>query len=58
MVYQVVAFGGGNVALDFFNVGVEKFFNVAAVKADEVVVVLAKFQFVDGFVVVEVAAPQ
>lgn len=52
------AFGLGDQVLAFFDFGVIKLFHGAAAGADEVIVVMAFVEFVDGLAAFEIAAQQ
>ena len=58
MLVQGVAFVAGDGLLQFLDVGIEKFFHAATVQADQVVVVHAFIQLVDGLVGRKAVAPQ
>ena len=58
MVLNDLALGLGNSLLALLDLGVEELFHLAAGGADEVIVVLAFVQFVNGLAALEVAAAQ
>lgn len=58
MIDDFKVFALGDFVLAFFDAGVEEFFDFAAVQADDVVVVVAAIDFVNGFVRLEMVAQQ
>ena len=58
MVCDGKALGLGNRLLAVFDLGVIKFFDLAAVKADNMIVVLAFVEFVDRFAALKLTAAQ
>ena len=58
MVGELVAFQARNVVLEFFDFRIKKLFHAPTVQANQVVVVVAVGQFVDGFVGVKRSAAE
>ena len=58
MVRDSEALGLGNRLLAVFDLGVIKFFDLAAVKANEVIMVLAFVEFIDRLAALKLAATQ
>jgi len=58
MVGDLETLGVGNIVLTLLNTGVVKLFNAAAIKAHQVVMVLALVEFIDRFAAFKLTARQ
>lgn len=58
MVGNLETFGPGHTVLAFFDLGIKKFFNAAAVQAHKMVMMLPFVELVDGFAALKMAAAQ